>query len=105
MQHPQTPQELSSGPMEMAEEKTQPFPTLRELAFQAFLVKHELSIVDVALAAGVRLLVIWKIARDQPVSRQQAERVRMGLHRLTGVVYRAGITLRLEPHMGQQEEG
>ena len=111
MQHPQTPQELSSVPMEMAGEETQPFPTLRELAFQTFLVKHELSIVDVALAAGVRLLVVWSLTRGLPVSRQQAQRVRMGLHRLTGTVYRGGITLRLEQtharlqkqHMGHQE--
>ncbi len=111
MQHPQTPQELSSVPTEMAGEETQPLLTLRGLAFQVFLAKHGLSLHDVALAAGVRLLVVWSLTRGLPVSRQQAQRVRMGLHRLTGTVYRGGITLRLEQtharlqkqHMGYQE--
>src|SRR5215831_18732359 len=80
----------------LAEEKTQPLPTLRELAFRAFLELHQLSLLDVAGAAGGRLLTVWKVARDHPVSRQQAEMVRAGLYRLTGKQYRGGITLRLE---------
>jgi hypothetical protein len=77
----------------MAEERTQPLLTLRALAFQLFLAKHELCVRDVARAAQVRLLVVWNITRDLPVSHQQAEMVRAGLYLLTGAGYRGGITL------------
>ena len=80
----------------MAEERTQPLPTLRALAFQLFLAKHELSVRDVARAARVRLLVVWNITRDLPISHQQAEMVRAGLYVLTGASYRGGITLHQE---------
>jgi hypothetical protein len=80
----------------MATEETQLLPTLRELAFQAFLARHSLSLLDVALAAGVRLLTVWRVARDLPVSPQQAICVRSGLARLTGVYYRGGITVNRE---------
>jgi hypothetical protein len=78
----------------MVEEQTQPLPTLRVLAFRAFLARHKLTMLDVARAAGVRMLTVWNITRDLPVSRQQAEMVRAGLYRLTGTQYRGGITLR-----------
>jgi hypothetical protein len=81
---------------EMEEEETQPLVPLRGLAFRAFLEKHRLSLLDVARAAEVRLLVVWKITRDQPVSSQQARMVRTGLAVLTGTYYRGGITLYLE---------
>jgi hypothetical protein len=80
----------------MAEKETQPQPTLRALAFQLFLAKHELSVRDVARAARVRLLVVWNITRDLPISHQQAEMVRAGLYVLTGASYRGGITLHRE---------
>ncbi len=89
-------QQPSPVQMGMAEERTQPVPTLRALAFQLFLEKHGLCVRDVARAAQVRLLVVWNITRDLPVSHQQAEMVRAGLYLLTGVYYRGGITLHPE---------
>jgi hypothetical protein len=79
-----------------AEVETQPLPVLRGLAFRAFLARYELSRLDVALAAGVRLLTVWNIERDNPVSRQQAALVYAGLYRLTGVQYRGRIMLHME---------
>jgi hypothetical protein len=78
------------------EVETQPLPTLRALAFQAFLELHALTLLDVALASGVRLLTVWRVARDLPVTFQQAERVRAGLHRLTGARYRGGLTVQVD---------
>jgi hypothetical protein len=104
-------QQASPVQLRITEAITQPLLTLRGLAFQVFLAKHGLSLHDVALAAGVRLLTVWSLTRGLPIARQQAQRVRAGLCRLTGTVYRGGITLRLEPtharpqkqHMDHQE--
>ncbi len=82
--------------MWMSDEETQPLPTLRGLAFRAFLVKYGLLLRDVALEADVRLLTVWNITRDLPISRRQAEKVRAALCRLTGAHYRGRIALRLE---------
>lgn len=91
-----TSQQQSPAQMWMVEEETQPLPTLAGLAFRAFLAKYGLSMRDVALAAGVRLLTVWNITRDLPISRQQAEMVRAGIYWLTGVCYRGGMVLHLE---------
>src|SRR5258706_15508697 len=97
MKHKQVPQPPSPASMWIAIEETQPLPGLREMAFRAFLIRHKLSLLDVALAAGVRLLTVWNVEQDYPISRQHAEKVRVGLHRLTGVDYRGGITVHLGP--------
>jgi|SRR5258707_320202 len=91
----------SPAPSLITEQDTQPLPTLRGLAFQAFLARHKLSLLDVALTAGVCSLVVWNIAHDNPVSRLHAEVVRAALYRLTGAQYRGGMTLRLE-HVGAE---
>jgi len=99
-------QQPSPARMRVAEEGTQPLATLRGLAFRAFLAKHELSVRDVARAAGVRLLVVWNITRDLPVSHQQAEMVRAGLCLLTGVYYHGRIALwseQMAPQATQQK--
>jgi hypothetical protein len=100
-------QALSPAQMGMAKEETQPLPTLRALAFQAFLHQHGLSLLDVALAAGVRLLAVWKVARDLPISPRQAASIRAGLVGLTGVDYRGGITVHEEllSAQGQEKRG
>jgi hypothetical protein len=86
----------SSALSELANIETQPLPTLRALAFQAFMARHGVTLLEVALAAGVRVLTVWRVARDLPISQQQAERVRAGLYRLTGVPYRGGLTVYVE---------
>ena len=77
----------------LAQAETQPLPTLRALAFQAFLERHALTLLDVAMAGGIRLLTVWKVAHDLPISPLQAASVRAGLARLTGECYRGGITV------------
>jgi len=94
MQDKPIPQQSSPVHTWMVEEQTQPLPTLRGLAFRFFLARHKLTMLDVARAADVRMLTVWSITRDLPISRQQAEMVRAGLYRLTGTQYRGGITLR-----------
>jgi hypothetical protein len=67
--------------------------TIASLVFAGYLSRHQLSILDVALAARVRLLTIWRVLRDEPVSEEQAHQVYMGLYHLTGVPYRGRIRL------------
>lgn len=77
-------------------ETTQPLPNLGALTFQLFLVKHGLTILDVALAAQVRLLIVWKITRGQPITPVQARQVRAALAQLTQTGYRGQIAIRQE---------
>jgi hypothetical protein len=74
-----------------AEEATQPLPTISRLVFEGFLNRYQLSLLDVAQAAGVRLLTVWRVMRDLPVSEQQAAQVYAALERLAGVPYRGRI--------------
>lgn len=98
----ETLQQPSSARMWISDEETQPLPEATGLVFRAFLARYELSMLDVALAAGVRLLTIWNMGRDNPISHQQAERVCEALYRLTGVHYRGWIILRLDCAFGNQ---
>ena len=62
-------------------------------AFRAYAQRFELSLLDIALAAKVRLLTVWNIAHGLPIRAEHAQAVRAGLHRLTGVPYTALIPL------------
>jgi hypothetical protein len=75
------------------EEQTQPLPPLAPLIFEHFLARYQLTILDVALAAGVRLLTVWRAMHDYPISIEQAAQVRRGLYHLTGVSYRGHIRI------------
>ena len=96
MRHKKLSQQRSPANVLIVEEETQPLPALAGRTFRAFLIQHHLSILDVALEARVRLLTVWNIERENPVSRQHAEMVCAGLYRLTGFHYRGRITLFLE---------
>ena len=78
------------------EEATQPLPGIARLVFEGFLDRYQLSMLEVAQAAGVRLLTIWRVMRDLPVSEQQAAQVYAALERLAGVPYRGRIRLHAE---------
>ena len=62
-------------------------------AFRAYVQHFELSVLDVALAAHVRLLTVWNIAQGLPIREEHAQAVRSGLHRLTGVHYTGPIPI------------
>jgi hypothetical protein len=55
--------------------------------FRAFLEQHRLSLLDVAQAAGVRLMTFWNIQTGRPVRSRDAQAVRTALFRLTGLPY------------------
>ena len=74
-------------------DETQPLvPLRRDMArnreFCAYLDAYQLSILDVALAAALRLLVIWRVQQGMPVSLNHANRIYDALYKLTGVSYR-----------------
>lgn len=79
-----------------SEVPTQPLPNIARLTFEGFLARYQLSMLDVARTAGVRLLTIWRVMRGEPVSEDQARQVYAGLERLAGVPYRGRIRLRPE---------
>ena len=56
-------------------------------AFRAYLRHYELSPLDVALAAKVRLMTVWKIEQGLPIREADALAVCAGLYHLTGVSY------------------
>ncbi len=79
--------------MQRTEGPTQPLPVISRLIFEGFLTRYQLSMLEVAQEAGVRLLTIWRVMRDLPVSEQQAAQVHAALERLAGVPYRGRIRL------------
>lgn len=56
-------------------------------AFRAYLQRFGLSRLDVALAARVRLMTVWKIEQGLPIRAEDALAVCSSLHHLTGVSY------------------
>ena len=74
-----------------SDEQTQPLPNIARLTFEGFLNRYQISMLDVAQAAEVRLLTIWRVMHDLPISEQQAQQVYAGLSRLAGVPYRGRI--------------
>jgi hypothetical protein len=89
----------------LADEDTQPLPAIQGLTFQLYLESHALTIRDVALAAQVRLLVIWNIQRGHPVLAEDAGKVRAALFTLTRERYRGPIPVRATPPLSPTSHG
>jgi hypothetical protein len=62
-------------------------------AFRTYMQHFDLSTLDVALAAQVRLLTVWNIAQGLPIREEHAQAVRAGLLRLTSVPYTGPIPI------------
>ena len=82
---------MSSHQINIINQETMP---LSALNFRAYLSRHGLESLDVALASGVRYMMIWRIWEGKPICSALEARVRQGLLRLTGVPYTAPILLR-----------
>lgn len=54
---------------------------------QAYISFYYLSWSEVARAAGLLLIVLWRVTRALPVSPGHAAALRSGLFRLTGIAY------------------
>lgn len=66
--------------------------------YRAYAQRFELSMLDVALAAKVRLLIVWRVAQGLPVCEANAQAVRAALLRLTGVLYQGQIMVLPDIH-------
>jgi hypothetical protein len=62
-------------------------------AYRAYVQRFELSVLDVAMAARVRLPTVWRVAQGLPIGDTNAQAVRAALLRLTGVPYRGQIAV------------
>ena len=62
-------------------------------AFRTYLQHFGLSILDVALAARVRLSTVWNIEQGFPIREEHALAVQRGLFQLTGVPYTTSIAV------------
>ena len=74
-----------STPAQMPE--TQPLVCIKLHPFQVYLNQQQLSWLAVAREAEVRCLSVWKIAHGVPVRGTSAMRVRVAVHRLSGMAY------------------
>lgn len=76
-------------------------------AYRAYAQHFELSVLDVALAAKVRLLTVWRVAQGLPVGETNAQAVRAALLQLTGVPYQGQIVVlpEIPPAMTQRGRG
>jgi hypothetical protein len=68
-------------------QETQPLPRIEQHPFQLYLDQQRLSWSQVAREAGVLCLIVWSIAHGVAVQGKQAMRVRVAVHRLSGVAY------------------
>jgi hypothetical protein len=79
----------------VSEQPTVPLPSVPSavlaLTFAGYLQRYELSVLDVARAAGVPAITVWSVEHGRAVAPVQARRVRQALLRLTGVPYMAAI--------------
>ncbi len=94
-------QEQISWPDLMGTQETQPLPHIDKHPFQVYLDQQQLSWSQVAREAGVLCLVVWSIAHGIAVRGRQAMRVRVAVHRLSGVAYAGPMTTH-EPEPRQQ---
>jgi ubiquinone/menaquinone biosynthesis C-methylase UbiE len=81
---------LTENKPDIAEQETLPLPlvAIQSAAdFQAYLIRYHLSPLQVSQACGVRLLTVWNLQQGNPIRTSQAELVRRGLYRLTGIPY------------------
>ncbi len=76
-----------TAPDLLGTQETQPLPHIDKHPFQVYLDQHHLSWSAVAREAGVLCLTVWSIAHGVAVQGRQAMRVRVAVHRLSGVAY------------------
>ncbi len=62
-------------------------------AFRAYLQHFELTVLDVALAAHVRLSTVWSIGQGLPIRAEHAQAVRAALYQLTGAPFTEAIAV------------
>lgn len=62
-------------------------------SYRAYTQRFHLSVLDVALAASVRLPIVWRVAQGLPIGEAKAQAVRVALLRLTGVPYQGHIVV------------
>ncbi|MEO8970113.1 MAG: hypothetical protein ABI406_00765, partial [Ktedonobacteraceae bacterium] len=86
----------------IADERTRQLPGLDPAVvsreqFNTYLRKCNLTILDVAVAAGLRLIYVWKVSRGEPVEVQHAGAIRKALYALTREPYTGLIAVLFKP--------
>lgn len=93
----QTKQSAIARVREQSDEDTLMLPRTRPLvggpAFCAFLHAHHLTIVDVAVAGKLRLLPVWRLSHDEPITLHEACVIRETLYQLTNERFTAPIAI------------
>ena len=56
-------------------------------ALSDYLQHYEVEPLNASIVSKVRFLTVWKMQHGLPVAQEQADKVRQGLQRLTGVPY------------------
>ena len=92
----------------IADERTMPLPGLDPAVvsreqFNAYLRRRNLTILDVALAAGLRLIYVWKVSRGEPVEVQYAGAIRKALYTLTHEPYTGLIAVQFTPVIPREQ--
>ena len=55
--------------------------------FEQYLRHHHVEPRDVSIASGVRYLTVWNAMRDLPIRGEQAQKIRIGVQKMTGIAY------------------
>jgi hypothetical protein len=56
-------------------------------AFEQYLRTYQIEALMVSVAAGVRYLTVWKALKGNPISINQANKIRAGMYSMTGIPY------------------
>ncbi|QBD76577.1 hypothetical protein EPA93_11415 [Ktedonosporobacter rubrisoli] len=71
--------------LDISQQDTLPLPLLDSL--RAYMERHHLTWVAVARLSGVRVITVWRMWSDLPVSTADAMRVRVAVQCFTGYAY------------------
>lgn len=56
-------------------------------SFKQYLEEHNIEPLRLSIVAGVRYATVWNATKGNPITQEQAGKIRVALQRLTGMVY------------------
>jgi hypothetical protein len=80
--------------------------------FEEYLKQHNLEAISVSIKAKMRYLTVWNATRGNPITPEQAQKIRQAVFTLTGIPYTGLLqeqlvdelpTLPIQKILGQQK--
>lgn len=65
---------------------------------EQYLTEQKIDPLRLSAVAGVRFFIVWNATHEKPVSSENAQKIRVALHRLTGKVYTGTLPILQDEH-------